>query len=313
MKKLTVLILICATLPALSANFNLNLKKGNRFITTISSNQAVIRDIDGQQTQVDISTEMALSFEVAGSDETSYIVTMRYTHVSLSSRGAGWGYTYNSNPSADTGSSTSKEMNIFYQSLLDQPIKLTLDRQTGTIKTMSGWDTLITLMSNKLKQGTEENRRELADMLVSSIKNGLVNGGPNSLFPPLTGKEIRKGNQWVVQDSLPVLSGLTLRTTYNVTDIFLGSARLSISSFLSTASTAAPIQTGTTKIQYQLNGTQKGTLTVDEKTGWITEAHLNQDLQGTLAMIDMGITVPIKLSGQTTVHSSRETAGATDK
>lgn len=310
MKKLMVFVIICATLPAISSNFNLNLKKGDHFITTMSSTQAVIRDVGGQQTQVDTSIEMTLSFDVTGSDETSYMVTMRYTHIIISSRGAGWEYSYDSDPAADTGNSISKEMSVFYRNLVGQPIFLILDRKTGTIRTMSGWDTLNTLIVDKLTQGTKENRKKLADMLVSSIKNGMVSGGPNSLFPPLTGKEIRKGNHWVIQSNLPILSGLTLRTTYSVRDILSDSVKLSISSFLSTASTTTPIQTGATKVQYKLNGTQTGMLTIDEETGWITEAHLDQELQGTLTLIDMGIIIPIKLSGQTNVRSSLESEAA---
>ncbi len=308
MTKLATLILICITLPTYSSNFNLDLTRGDRFITTISNSQAVIRDIGSQQTQIDNSTEMTLSFEVTDTNDSSYVVTMRYTHISLSSRGAGWAYNYDSNPSSDTSSVGSKKMNIFYQSLVGQPITIILDRQSGTIKAMSGWDKLTLNLMKKLKQGTEQDRRKLTDMLISSIKNGMMNGGPASLFPPLTGKEIRKGNQWVVQDTLSMFSGLTIQTTYHVADLLPNRVKLSISSSLSTSPAATPIVTANTKIQYKLNGTQKGTLTVNRKNGWITSAHVNQELEGTLTMIDMGIRIPVHLSGQTDIHSRPDPA-----
>jgi len=59
MKNFAILLIFFTAFPATadSLNLSLNLKKGNHFITTLTSTQAVIRDVGGQQTQVDNSTE----------------------------------------------------------------------------------------------------------------------------------------------------------------------------------------------------------------------------------------------------------------
>jgi hypothetical protein len=314
MKKLAI-ILICFTFfPAIadSLNLSLNLKKGDHFITTLTSTQAVIRDVSGQQTQVDNSSEMTLSFEVTGSDAKTYTIKMRYTHIIVSSRGAGWEYHYDSTPSTDTGRRDSKQMSIFYKSLLNQPITLVIDRLSGTIKSMSGWGELAKHVVEELRQGTATDRQKLTDMLISSIKNGIVNGGGTSLFPSLAGRSIQKGNEWTVQDTLPTFSGLALRTTYKVTDLFPDRVILSVSSSLSTSPTTTVTATGTTKTQYKLTGTQIGTLVVDRKTGWVTQTHVNQELEGKLVMIDMGLTIPVTVSGRTDIQS-RQYTGPTGK
>ncbi|PJB77364.1 MAG: hypothetical protein CO090_08845 [Acidobacteria bacterium CG_4_9_14_3_um_filter_49_7] len=314
MKNFAILLIFFTAFPATadSLNLSLNLKKGNHFITTLTSTQAVIRDVGGQQTQVDNSTEMTLSFEVTGSDEKTYTITMRYTHIIVSSRGAGWEFHYDSTPSTDSGSTDSKQMNIFYKSLLNQPITLVIDRLSGTIKSMSGWDKLGKHVVEELRQGTATDRQKLTDMLISSIKNGIVNGGATSVFPSLAGRTIQKGSQWQIQDTLPTFSGLALRTTYKVTDLFPDRVTLSVSSSLSTSPTATVIATGATKTQYKLSGTQKGTLVVDRKTGWVTQTHVNQELEGTFTMIDMGLTIPVTVSGKTDIQS-RQYTGSTGK
>ncbi|NOZ14186.1 MAG: hypothetical protein GXO69_11185 [Acidobacteria bacterium] len=307
MRNLLILILVSTVLPAHSGTFSLNLKKGDRFITRISGSQTLIRDVGGQQTQVDNSTRITLSFEVVDSNKKTCTLAMQYKRIIASSRGAGWAYKYDTAPQSTASSEKgSKEMSTFYRELIGRTIVITVDRQSGTIKNMSGWDTLIRHLAGSLKQGSREARLKLAQTLISSIKSGMTGGGPDSIFLPIAGKEIRAGNQWTVKSSMSTLSGLTLTTTYKIAEILPEKVRLAINATLATASPSTPIETGTTKIQYQLSGTQTGTVTVNRNSGWIASADLRQELQGTMTMIDMGITIPIRMTGKTTIQTLRE-------
>lgn len=306
MKKIAVFLIFLSVPAASAVKLNLNLKKGDHFTTNISSTQSVIRDIKGNQTQVDNSTEMTIGFKVSGSDAAAYIIEMQYMRIVITSRGAGWQSRYDSSSETNASNTNSRRMNTFYQILLHQPITLSLDRLTGTIKSMSGWDKVSRQFVSALKQGTVKKRQKLADMFISSIQNGMVDGGPNSLFLPLPEKAVQMGSQWLVKGTIPMLSGLSLRTTYKITGLFPDKVLLSVSSSLSTSPTATPVVTGFTKTQYKLSGTWNGTLVVDKKTGWITQVHVKQELDGTLTMIDMGISFPVKLSGKTDVQSRQE-------
>ncbi len=308
MKKLWILIIFCSALSTFSNTFSINLSKGDHFITIVSSTQTVIRNVGGEQSQVDNSTKITLSFEVIDSNDKTCSLAMRFKRIIASSKGAGWAYKYDTAPKPENSlESGSREMSNFYRELIGQTITIILDPKTGTIINMSGWDTLIKHMAESLKQGNRKNRMKLAKMLISSIQNGMTNGGPSSIFLPIGGKEIKVGNQWSIQSNLSTFSGLTLTTTYKVAETLPDKVRFNIKATLSTASKVTPIETGTTKIRYQLNGTQTGTITVDKNTGWIISSSIRQELQGTMTMIDMGITIPIQMEGKTEIRTLKET------
>ena len=303
MKKMIVLAIILSTSIAFPDNFHLNLAKGQHFITTITNKQSMIRDINGQQTQVDNSSEFTLSFEVQNATESTYVIAMRYSHISISSRGVGWEYRYDSNATGGSGHQDSKRMNIFYRNLLDQPFTLTINRNTGTISSMTGWEELKLKLMKSVKLGTKADRQKAIGMILSPIENGIRNNGPVTPFPGIIGKEIRKGNQWQSQSTLSSFSGLLLQTCYHVLDVSSSRVKLSVASSLSTSPTAPPIGSGPSRVQYQLTGTQKGTIIIDRKTGWLVHTVSDQQLDGTLTVIEMGIKTPIELTGHTEITS----------
>ncbi len=305
MKKWTSLLIIFAVLPVFSETFRLNIKKGDHFITDVSVKQIIIRDVNGQQTQVETETTLTFSFEVLNADKATYTLNMCYLHIGLTTRGVGWQYKYDSDPSVETDTPGSKKMNTFYQNLVGQCVTLTLDRKKGTVKAMAGWNKITRRLANGLEQGTRQERLRVAKMLVSSIKTGMTNGGPDSFFLPIVGKKIDVGNQWQVRNTLPIFSGLTIQRAYHVVEVQPDKVKITTTSSLTTSPTATPLVTNETKIQYSLNGTQKGTFSVNRKSGWITELSANYELEGTLKMIDMGFSIPVRLSGEITITSRR--------
>jgi hypothetical protein len=77
---------------------------------------------------------------------------------------------------------------------------------------------------------------------------------------------------------------LVVSTTYTLAERKDGVATLNVEATLKSNPDGKPMEMGPMTIKHELKGTQKGTITIDEATGWYAGGEMTQELEGKMTM-----------------------------
>ena len=112
-------------------------------------------------------------------------------------------------------------------------------------------------------------------------------------------KPVGVGDVWKKEVNLAGMFGMKLDSTYKLTARKEGTAVVAVSTKITPVEGGKPMEIAGMKMTWKLTGTQKGTMRIDERTGWVKESDLAQDVSGTITMqmpgLDEPMVVPIEL------------------
>lgn len=109
---------------------------------------------------------------------------------------------------------------------------------------------------------------------MKSMIQGLGNVLPN--------KAVKKGDTWTKEREVKTMMVLLVNSTYTLTERKDGKAYISVVGTTKTDPTAAPVEMMGMEMSYIMSGPIKGTLVVDEKTGWTIKSDIEQVMKGTM-------------------------------
>lgn len=101
------------------------------------------------------------------------------------------------------------------------------------------------------------------------------------LFPE---KAVGVGDSWEETVNVTRPLALAMEQTMTLRKREAGVATVDVETKVSPCPDAEPMKMGTITVSYELKGTQTGTVTIDESTGWTTGGKLKQNLKGTMVM-----------------------------
>lgn len=115
---------------------------------------------------------------------------------------------------------------------------------------------------------------QFGEEAMKGMMQGLGNVLPN--------KAIKKGDTWTKDRKIETLMVLLTNSTYTLNERKDGKAFISLVGTTKTDATAPPVDMMGMQMSYIMSGPVKGTLVVDEKTGWVISSNIEQELKGTM-------------------------------
>ena len=190
-------------------------------------------------------------------------------------------------------------------------VELTMElAPDGTVKSLTGMAPIVDkmvaatkkVMEDQLANLPAEAKAMMGDNMFAGVEKGLRNvmgdeavrqqmQGMTDFYPP---EPVDVGDTWVKEQTLTAPFPVKASTTYTVTARGAGVMNIDYTSKLS-PNPDGGMDMGMVKVKMDLSGEQKGTVQVDEATGWIKSSSGTLNVNGEL---DAGVMKsPVKIEG----------------
>jgi len=163
------------------------------------------------------------------------------------------------------------------------------------------------VLDKMFKDADESMMAAKATMEAQYGENGMKNM-VQAFGSVLPNKPIKKGDTWVKETKTKTAMTLIVNCTYTLIERKDGKAYLSVNGTSKSDPNAAPSEMMGMEMTYDMSGPLKGTLVLDEKTGWTIESEIEQAMKGSMkiknemigemeAKMDMVATTTTKSTG----------------
>lgn len=293
------------TKPAAAIELKLQLKPGKTYRMWMSTDQDITQDISGQKIVVKQMMGMGYRYEVQSVDAAgTATINMTYDSVVIRSV-TPMGETGFNSANPDTGESAPGTE--AYKAMLGAQFTMKLTK-AGKVESITGVDELMAKIVNGM--GTQEPAQKAA--IEQSLKKMISNEAmaetierSMNIYPATP---VKVGDSWKQTMEVAIGMPMTVSTTYTLKNITNGVAELGVQSTVANNANAKPMEMMGMEMNYNLSGTQKGTMKVNVENGWVDTSSLKQNLFGTMSISgenipDMLKNVPIAVQSTITVSS----------
>ncbi|HUS86290.1 MAG TPA: DUF6263 family protein, partial [Bacteroidales bacterium] len=130
----------------------------------------------------------------------------------------------------------------------------------------------------------------------------------DSMFSIYPDQPVGIGDSWTRKSIISHGYPMIIDNTWTLKDRQGGRAVIEMNSLIKPNPGAAPMEIGPMKLRQEFTGGSKGTLELDEATGWVKSAKMDQQLSGELTVEGSpqspeGMTIPMTLKTAITVES----------
>ena len=102
-------------------------------------------------------------------------------------------------------------------------------------------------------------------------------------------RDVAVGETWLIEHEVTASFPHTQVNTYELLERSGGVCKLGLSSQVSTPEGGASMDMGVLALELTMNGTQSGTLTLDEATGMVVDARIESSFSGEIGMAEEGL------------------------
>ena len=187
---------------------------------------------------------------------------------------------YDSRTDKDPSSTLGK----MYIPVLGHSMNMTL-APTGAVKALSGGDAMIDKMFSAEGLGLSSDQ---LGQLKATMKMQFGNDAmqqtmaqTSDIFPV---GPVKVGDTWTKSLTQGSGMGLISKNTFTLDKVEDGKVYISFEGTLATADDSEPMDMVAMKVDYDLEGTQKGTIVVDQANGWVIQSIINQDFGGDMVI-----------------------------
>ncbi len=170
-----------------------------------------------------------------------------------------------------------------YNAILGHQLQMVLSK-TGKLLSINGNSEMLDKMMEKVQGNDLMSKEQFKASMESQFGDKAMAksfGGVTQIYPSTA---VKIGDTWTKSDTLDGTISLITYTTYTLTEIKEGKAYLNVNGTISPNPNAKGVDMMGMKMRYNLEGTQTGTMILDEKTGWVDDAELTQETSGTINM-----------------------------
>ena len=251
----------------------MNIVEGKEFTMETSTNTVVDVVVMGQQ-QKSLSTQ---------STETKFNVMDVMPNGDIAVKGTIMSMT-STNDSAQGGTSydsknieeSDASMVTLMQPLIGHEMNMVMN-STGELISFEQEDVLEKMFSSAdetMMAAKASMEGQFGEEGMKSMMQGLGNVLPD--------RAIKKGDTWTKDRTVKTMMVLQVNSTYTLTERKDGKAYISVVGTTKTDPTAPPVEMMGMEMTYIMSGPIKGTLVVDEKTGWTLQSNVEQAMKGTM-------------------------------
>ncbi len=293
MKKLLAVATVLAVLVLLSSataragddkiNFAFHLEEGQSYKLLVTTDQEILQQVQGREMKVRQTLGIGYTFAVTDvDDEGTATIDVTFGPVSTKVDTSMGTFEYDSEDPPDEVPMPAQNM----AALLGKSFTMKLTTK-GEVAEVTGTEALL----NEMLELIDVPEGPIKDKMIEDVKKqfgeaGLKEtmGNRTAIFPD---QPVGIGDSWT--RTVTVSAGLPMvtETTYTLVGRDDGIATIEIEATVKANPDAEPISMGPMTMRYELEGTQEGTLKIDEATGWYAEGTMTKNLEGKVIMSGM--------------------------
>lgn len=315
-KKVTFpLLLICFTIifsgcMKKSVNVSLKLKKGDAYKLEIDRNEKVTQNIKGQKTDVESKSKISYLCHVSNIDDNKNAdIKVTFDSIDMKNK-TDTGQTANSNDQKAMSQGIDKASKI-YASLIGKSFRVKIG-EYGKVKQVIGMDDVVNSIFTELNIKDESEKEGIKKIMKEEFGEEAITKRIERITSVYPNKAVKVGEVWKtkapVSDKLPVEA----ENQYNLKESDQGTSEVLVESKIKTKENAEPVVVENIKVNYEdIDGTQKGTITLNEETGLIKRSELESDYSGKMRLYsedpNVGAQIfPISIKEKTVVNVLRQ-------
>ncbi len=291
MRKLLAVATVLAVLVLLSSataragddkiQLAFHLEKGQSYKLVMTTDQEIVQQVPGRgEMKVQQTTSIGYTFAVTDVDDKgTATIDVTFGPVSMKVDTGMGTFEYDSEDAPDEIPASAQNMAALVGKSFT--MKLATDGETlevtGVDELLDELLELIDLPEGPIKQRmTEDVKKQFGE---AGLKESM--GNMIGIFPD---EPVGIGDSWARIVTITAGFPIIVETTYTLAGRDDGVATIEIEATMKPNPDAEPISMGPMTMRYELEGTQEGTLKIDEATGWYVEGTMDQDLKGQLVM-----------------------------
>lgn len=264
----------------------LNLQSGSQYLYTIDTKMTTEQSAMGQTLKTTNNMLMESTYDVKDADNGNKAITVTYDRLAMSLQNALVQMKYDSR---DSNASDPALKHL--SKMLNRHFTMQVTPQ-GEVLKVEGLGEIINSMddSARMMLGQTFNDSAIRSMMQQSL----------NIFPD---KPVRPGDTWkkTYQYDMSIM-GMKIENEFKLASVANGTAKIDVKSKITGGGTMGDEQMK--GMQMELGGEQKGTLDVEVATGLITDGKLEQDVKGTISMMNMK--VPITMQQQVHITAKKK-------
>jgi len=177
----------------------------------------------------------------------------------------------------------------------------------GRVKELAGVSEMLKKIISDLPDGPQ--KKIMAKQFETQFGDKAIGEMMENMMAYYPDKAVGVGGRWVQTMILSKGFPMTIENTYTLKDRKNGTAILGVASTIKPNKKAEPLKMGQMTMTYTMTGTQEGTLSMDEATGWIRAGTLKQDIAGEIKLdgipgADQPMNLPMTVKSEITYEST---------
>ncbi len=296
---LTATLFSSCTILASRIDLELHLKEGKSYNINTIANQKISQTIGRQKENITQKIGLGYTFNVKKieADGTAFI-DVTFNSILLNQDGTTGKIQYDSsNPPNDIPPAAAT-----YAALLGQSFSIIISPE-GSIKNIQGMEKITKSIMKKLD--LPESREE---SLNDKFGDKALKENMENLLGIYPDRPVRIGNSWTKRTTIAKGLPMILESKYTLKERSNGIALLEVRSEAKPSS--APIKKESVKFTYDISGTEKGYVKLEEATGWIVDGKISQQFSGQVKVEDDRLSrplfFPISLEGTVDITSLKK-------
>jgi hypothetical protein len=274
---LSLLLVISLGAAAQKQNLLLNLKTGETYTRSMTSNTSIKQDIDGKQMDINMSMACKMLFKVNSMLNNNYQMDISYERISIDMNMPGL------NMNKDSGGVDINSMtNKMIKSIVGKNFSMEMSRTGKIVK--SSIDQLLIGIFDGLPNVNAATRQKLESMLKQTFGEKAFKTNMESMSAYFPERPVAKGESWTVSTGLSSTAQINFTITYTLEDITGQHYIISGIGSISPNKDNPSSDINGISIKRNMVGTNKTTMKINKATGWIQEADLNQHSKGEIVM-----------------------------
>lgn len=291
-------------------NVSLKLKKGDAYKLEIDKNEKVTQNIKGQKTDVESKSRISYLCHVANIDDNKNAdIKVTFDSINMKNK-TDTGQTATSNDEKAMSQGIDKDSKI-YTSLIGKSFRVKIG-EYGKVKQVIGMDDVVNSIFTELNIKDESEKEGIKKIMKDEFGEEAITKRIERITSVYPNKTVKVGEVWKtkapVSDKLPVEA----ENQYSLKESDQGTSEVLVESKIKTKENAEPVVVEKIKVNYEdIAGTQKGTITLNEKTGLIKRSELESDYSGKMRLYsedpNVGAQIfPISVKEKTVVNVLRQ-------
>jgi len=269
---------------------NLKLSGGEKIRQWTVTEQTIGQHVANSWQDVRQSIGIGTTYEVEEIvGDTLLRMRVTYDSVTVEQTGVGEDVHYNS---ADTVPNV-PPLAAGYAAMLGQSFTLVMGTD-GHVRRVVGLDSVLRNIVDRVVQSNPAARSMIEEGMKSLLSEQSLTETMERSIAIYPEGPVSTGDTWSKVVSVTVGTPMTISTTYTLGDISDGMANVDLNASITTNAAAGPTELAGMSIDYQISGTQTGSMQIDVSDGWIASSEIVQDVTGTMRLgaLDSSVSVP---------------------